>query len=280
MRIEAVCTKTGLSQVVVQCYQNAKLVEPQKQMVRGRMQTIFNEADVALLGAIAVTRRAGFTIEEVHTMMADSSRIAPTAALLMRRLYASARQQSALGVTLEGLNYAALDSFLAFADAISAPAIRQPLPREDLVRRAAPDALKVMGEREKRMAVIGRYLTAILLLATFAAAVVALVMRPGIIPVLAVLLQGTLAFFVWRGSTMARAVWVMLHFLSALAAIVFLFLAIADERLTLDMALRLGAAGMAALFIGVMFLKNKSIQAFLYERDGSGAGSKAHSQPV
>ncbi|WP_297210782.1 MerR family transcriptional regulator [uncultured Flavonifractor sp.] len=85
MKMKQVCEATGLTERAVRFYVQEQLVIPQAQRRGGRIWLDFSEQDVARLQAIAVLRKAGFTLEEIRSMEADFQRNAPDAAFALRR---------------------------------------------------------------------------------------------------------------------------------------------------------------------------------------------------
>lgn len=85
MKMKEVCTDTGLTERAVRFYVQEQLVIPQSQRRGGRTWLDFSPADVDRLRAIAVLRKAGFTLEEIRSMEMDFQRNAPDAAFALRR---------------------------------------------------------------------------------------------------------------------------------------------------------------------------------------------------
>ena len=114
MKIKDVCKATGLSERAVRFYVQEQLVIPQSQRRGGRTWLDFSEEDVERLRAIAVLRKAGFTIEEIRSMGLDYQKNAPAAAFALRQRLRAAidfyeRVSSADTAQADNLeNYAAL----------------------------------------------------------------------------------------------------------------------------------------------------------------------------
>lgn len=85
MKMKEVCTATGLTERAVRFYVQEQLVIPQSQRRGGRTWLDFSPADVDRLRAIAVLRKAGFTVEEIRSMAHDFPKNAPDAAFALRR---------------------------------------------------------------------------------------------------------------------------------------------------------------------------------------------------
>lgn len=75
MKMKDVCKATGLSERAVRFYVQEQLVIPQSQRRSGRTWLDFSEEDVKRLRAIAVLRKAGFTIEEIRSMGLDYQKL-------------------------------------------------------------------------------------------------------------------------------------------------------------------------------------------------------------
>ncbi|WP_130868242.1 MerR family transcriptional regulator [Intestinimonas massiliensis (ex Afouda et al. 2020)] len=85
MKMKEVCTATGLTERAVRFYVQEQLVIPQSQRRGGRTWLDFSPADVDRLRAIAVLRKAGFTLEEIRSMVQDFQKNAPGAAFALRQ---------------------------------------------------------------------------------------------------------------------------------------------------------------------------------------------------
>lgn len=68
MKMKEICEATGLTERAVRFYVQEQLVMPHTQRRGGRTWLDFSETDVERLRAIAVLRKAGFTIEEIRSM--------------------------------------------------------------------------------------------------------------------------------------------------------------------------------------------------------------------
>lgn len=84
MKMKEVCIATGLTERAVRFYVQEQLVIPQSQRRGGRTWLDFSPADVDRLRAIAVLRKAGFTLEEIRSMAQDFPQNAPDAAFALR----------------------------------------------------------------------------------------------------------------------------------------------------------------------------------------------------
>ena len=85
MKMKEVCAQTGLTERAVRFYVQEKLVVPLAQRRGGRTWLDFSSADVDRLKAISTLRKAGFTLEEIRSMIADFSKNASGAAFALRQ---------------------------------------------------------------------------------------------------------------------------------------------------------------------------------------------------
>ena len=85
MKMKEVCAQTGLTERAVRFYVQEKLVVPLAQRRGGRTWLDFSPADVDRLKAISTLRKAGFTLEEIRSMIADFSKNASGAAFALRQ---------------------------------------------------------------------------------------------------------------------------------------------------------------------------------------------------
>ena len=92
MKMKEVCAQTGLTERAVRFYVQEKLVVPLAQRRGGRTWLDFSPADVDRLKAISTLRKAGFTLEEIRSMIPDFSKNASGAAFALRQ-----RLQAAIG---------------------------------------------------------------------------------------------------------------------------------------------------------------------------------------
>lgn len=85
MKMKEVCVQTGLTERAVRFYVQQRLLSPQAQPRGGRTWLDFSPADVDRLRAIATLRKAGFTLEEIRSMIADFQTNASGAAFALRK---------------------------------------------------------------------------------------------------------------------------------------------------------------------------------------------------
>ncbi|MBM6665216.1 MerR family transcriptional regulator [Flavonifractor plautii] len=85
MKMKEVCAQTGLTERAVRFYVQEKLVVPLAQRRGGRTWLDFSPADVDRLKAISTLRKAGFTLEEIRSMITDFSKNASGAAFSLRQ---------------------------------------------------------------------------------------------------------------------------------------------------------------------------------------------------
>ena len=85
MKMKEVCAQTGLTERAVRFYVQEKLVVPMAQRRGGRTWLDFSPADVDRLKGISTLRKAGFTLEEIRSMITDFSKNASGAAFSLRQ---------------------------------------------------------------------------------------------------------------------------------------------------------------------------------------------------
>lgn len=85
MKMKEVCAQTGLTERAVRFYVQEKLVVPLAQRRGGRTWLDFSPADVDRLKAISTLRKAGFTLEEIRSMIEDFQKNASGAAFALRQ---------------------------------------------------------------------------------------------------------------------------------------------------------------------------------------------------
>lgn len=128
MKMKEVCAATGLTERAVRFYVQEQLVTPQAQRRGGCTWLDFSETDVDRLRAVGTLRKAGFTIDEVRSMVQDFQKSAPSAAFALRR-----RLQEAIDVyeRLRRIDTAQADSLESYASLLEAEVEGQPLPDSD-----------------------------------------------------------------------------------------------------------------------------------------------------
>ena len=85
MKMKEVCAQTGLTERAVRFYVQEKLVVPLAQRRGGRTWLDFSPNHVDRLKAISTLRKAGFTLEEIRSMITDFSKNASGAAFALRQ---------------------------------------------------------------------------------------------------------------------------------------------------------------------------------------------------
>lgn len=85
MKMKEVCAQTGLTERAVRFYVQEKLVVPLAQRRGGRTWLDFSPTDVDRLKAISTLRKAGFTLEEIRSMIEDFQKNASGAAFSLRQ---------------------------------------------------------------------------------------------------------------------------------------------------------------------------------------------------
>ena len=85
MKMKEVCAQTGLTERAVRFYVQEKLVVPLAQRRGGRTWLDFSPNHVDRLKAISTLRKAGFTLEEIRSMIEDFQKNASGAAFSLRQ---------------------------------------------------------------------------------------------------------------------------------------------------------------------------------------------------
>lgn len=130
MKMKEVCMATGLTERAVRFYVQEQLVAPQSQRRGGRTWLNFSEADVERLKAISILRKAGFTVEEIRSMILDFQKNAPAAAFALRRRL---REGIETYERLLHVDAAGADSLEGYAVRLKEEVNRQPVPPSDQV---------------------------------------------------------------------------------------------------------------------------------------------------
>ena len=131
MKMKEICEATGLTERAVRFYVQEQLLTPHAQRRGGRTWLDFSAADVERLQAIAVLRRAGFTIEEIRSMSLDFQKNAPDAAFALRRRLREAIDSYE---RLSSVDTVQADSLEHYAALLEEEVRRQPVPPSDQVR--------------------------------------------------------------------------------------------------------------------------------------------------
>lgn len=100
MKMKEVCEATGLTERAVRLYCNEGLIEPERTEVRGRVYLEFAERHVEELRQIATLRAAGFSLEEIGTVLNEPHLIGELLEKLKARLM---REQGAQTRVLEAI---------------------------------------------------------------------------------------------------------------------------------------------------------------------------------
>lgn len=144
MKMKEVCARTGLTERTVRFYVQEKLVTPLAQRRNGRTWLDFSEADVERLETVAVLRRAGFTLDEIGSLLADFSANGPKAAFALRQRLGEAKRT--YDRLLEA-DPAGAGSAEELARRLSGEVTRRPLPPSDRARPwfSAASCLEKLG---------------------------------------------------------------------------------------------------------------------------------------
>ena len=134
MKMKEVCALTGLTERAVRFYVQEKLVVPLAQRRGGRTWLDFSPAHVDRLRAIATLRKAGFTLEEIRSMIADFSKNASGAAFALRQ-----RLQAAMDAydRLRFTDTAQANGLEEYAALLEGTVACRDLPAADQLRRAS-----------------------------------------------------------------------------------------------------------------------------------------------
>ena len=130
MKMKEVCAQTGLTERAVRFYVQEKLVVPLAQRRGGRTWLDFSPADVDRLKAISTLRKAGFTLEEIRSMITDFSKNASGAAFALRQ-----RLQAAINAydKLRSTDTAQANGLEDYAALLEREVKGRPIPESDRV---------------------------------------------------------------------------------------------------------------------------------------------------
>ena len=107
MKMKEVCTRTGLSERAVRLYCEQGLLAPERTEVRGRIYLEFAECHITELQQIAVLRTAGFSLEEIKTILDEPHLIGGLLRNLQARLEAEQGAHGRILGALEAIDPAA-----------------------------------------------------------------------------------------------------------------------------------------------------------------------------
>lgn len=136
MKMKEICEATELTERAVRFYVQEQLVTPHAQRRGGRTWLDFSETDVERLQAIAVLRKAGFTIEEIRSMGLNFQKNAPDAAFALRRRLREAIDSYE---RLSSVDTVQADSLEHYAALLEKEVHGQPVPPSDQIRFCLSD---------------------------------------------------------------------------------------------------------------------------------------------
>lgn len=119
MKMKEVCKRTGLTERAVRFYVSEGLVTPESQNVRGRTYIEFSETDVQTLQAVAVLRKAQFTVAEIVLMQGDKAALQTVPAQAALRLTESAKAAEASAAMLSNTDGKNFDDIVSLAKYLS-----------------------------------------------------------------------------------------------------------------------------------------------------------------
>ena len=132
MKMKSVCERTGLTDRTVRYYIEEGLLSPAFiENHTGRRNFDFTENDIEKLTDISVLRKFGFSISEIHTMFSSPENISSIVEDLKQRKKEEIENQQKLLDALSCVD-ANSDSVSKLASKLKAPAVKLPIPKEDM----------------------------------------------------------------------------------------------------------------------------------------------------
>ena len=132
MRMKEVCERTGLTDRAVRLYMESGLLTPrQESNYMGRRSFSFDEEDVRVLEAVAILRRADFSIADILQMQRNPESLPDVVAAHQRRLAEEIATKERILGTLKQYDGQVQKDYVRLADAISGSASRNSIPKED-----------------------------------------------------------------------------------------------------------------------------------------------------
>ena len=284
MKMKAVCDRTGLTERTVRYYVEQGLLSPASFEKGERVYTDFSEEDVRRLERVAVLRKAGFSIADIHAMTGDPAAIPSTVSARREQLAGALRDGDAVLRVLDTLRTHACRDVDELAGRLEAVAAAMALPPADIApnfarfekatdeekARALADYEKNQDRRLRR----GGILVTGIMLVEAALTVLGFILNPGGSGFLGLLLTAVLLVLLYKGYAGVRI------FFAVMAG-----LAVLGDFLTLMQLLESGGEafrdfpGRAVLLLAVLLLStayhlaaavllfvSKSISEFLYSR--------------
>lgn len=132
MKIKEVSAITGLTKKTIRFYEEAGLIQPQKQAINGRDFREYSDSDIAQLHEIIVLRKAHFTIEEIKHMQSGSQPIQAVFAKYYDRIKAEKKEMDRLLCVLDAIATHSLETKAELVQEISSAAEEMRLPFVDI----------------------------------------------------------------------------------------------------------------------------------------------------
>lgn len=147
MKMKEVCARTGLSERAVRLYCEQGLLAPERSEVRGRVYLEFDETHITELQQIAALRTAGFSLEEIKTVLHEPHLIGQLLAGLRERLEREQGEQSRILAALETIDPDAPPSDAAALCAALEPRQRFRAYENGAVLRYGEESFRAFCER-------------------------------------------------------------------------------------------------------------------------------------
>jgi DNA-binding transcriptional MerR regulator len=132
MKIKEVSAITGLTKKTIRFYEEAGLIQPQKQAINGRDFREYSDSDIAQLNEIIVLRKAHFTIEEIKNMQSGSQPIQDVFSKYYDRVKAEKKELDRLLCVLDAIATHSLETKAELVQEISSAAKEMRLPFVDI----------------------------------------------------------------------------------------------------------------------------------------------------
>ncbi len=134
--MKEICERTGLTDRAVRLYIEEGLLAPREEVsYTGRRSLIFSEEDAAVLSAIAVLRRAEFSLSDIGLMQKSPERIGEILTAHRERLAEDIAVRQKILAALEEIGDPDGMDCRGLADAMARPASEKIIPKEDSTMR-------------------------------------------------------------------------------------------------------------------------------------------------
>lgn len=159
MKLQEVCSATGLTKKTIRFYEEKQLITPTVERRNGRNYREYTQTDVDTLLEIATLRKAWFTIEEIHRMQEEPDAIRDIFPQYRQWLRQQKAELELLLAVAEQIDAEKVCSVHQLTETMSDAAAKLPLPPVDVKPR-----FRYLDELETRPAVVNdtNYITKVM----------------------------------------------------------------------------------------------------------------------